>query len=321
MPSRYPLFERSSLEVEPLSRREHDLTLDAVVPLSPSLAVRQELGEVGGYIRTARERGASVILMMGAHVIRSGVQRYLIDLMEQGYISCIATNGAGVIHDYELALIGATTESVARYIRDGRFGMWQETGRINDIVSEGAAKGFGLGEAVGKAIEEGQFPHRETSVLAAGYRLGIPVTSHVGIGCDIIHQHPNFDGGAFGQASYTDFLIYTKVLENITGGVVMNFGSAVMGPEIYLKALSMVRNKARGTDDPVVDFTTLVCDLACLPETYRDEACKSNPQYYFRPWKTMLARTVADGGRSYYVQGRHAETVPELWTGVTGGGQ
>jgi len=132
----------------------------------------------------------------------------------------------------------------------------------------------------------------------------------VGIGYDILHEIPNW--AAYGAASYTDFLRFAKVLESLEGGVVMNFGSAVMAPEIFLKALSMVRNVAR----QICHFTTLVCDLIDLPDNYREEASKDNPYYYFRPWKTMLVRTVADGGESFYVKGRHSETIPALWTAI-----
>jgi hypothetical protein len=244
------------------------------------------------------------------------MQRYLIDLMEKGYISCIAMNGAGVIHDFEFALIGATTESVTDYIREGYFGFWQETARINDIVSAAAKEKIGLGESVGRVIEEEEFSHRDISILAAGYRLNIPITVHVGIGCDIVHQYPNCDGAAYGATSYTDFLRFANVMESLEGGVVMNFGSAVMAPEVYLKALSMVRNAARQKGNKICHFTTLVCDLAELPKNYRTEASRTDPAYYFRPWKTMLVRTVVDGGESYYVQGDHSETVPQLWSAV-----
>jgi len=232
--------------------------------------------------------------------------------MERGYLSCIAINGAGVIHDFEFALIGATTENVAHYIREGYFGLWEETGRINDIVTLAAKNNVGLGEAVGHVIEEERFPYRDISILAAGYRLCIPVTVHVGVGYDIVHQFPNCDGAAYGKTSYIDFLKFTKALESLEEGVVMNFGSAVMAPEIYLKALSMVRNVARQEGRRICHFTTLVCDLVDLPDNYHNEPSKDNPYYYFRPWKTMLSRTVADGGKSFYVQGRHAETIPDL---------
>ncbi|HEY8240509.1 MAG TPA: hypothetical protein VIH35_03640, partial [Kiritimatiellia bacterium] len=245
---------------------------------------------------------------------RSGVQRYLLDLMERGYVSALAMNGGAMIHDYEFSLIGGTTESVARYISEGQFGLWRETGRINDIVSAGARDGLGLGEAVGKAIEADAHPHREISVLAAGVRLGIPVTVHVGIGYDILHEHPNCDGAAYGATSYRDFLRYTKVLEKLEGGVVTNFGSAVMAPEVYLKALAMVRNVAHQEGRRVAKFSTLVCDLLDLPTDFYREAPRDSAGYYYRPWKTMLVRTVADGGESFYVRAPHAETIPQLWT-------
>ncbi len=312
----FPEFDRGRLEVKPLDQRRHDLDLSRLKPLAPVPSVRPELAEVARRLVRAKASRSGRVLMMGAHVLRSGVQAYLIDLMERGLISCLAVNGAGAIHDYEFALIGATTESVAHYIKDGRFGLWRETGRINDLVAQAAEEGLGLGEAVGRAIEEDGLPHREISLFAAGYRLGIPVTVHVGIGYDIVHEHPNCDGAAWGRASYTDFLRLAAVMESLEGGVVMNFGSAVMAPEVFLKALAMVRNAARREGRSISRFTTLVCDLADLPADYNREAPKDNPLYYFRPWKTMLVRTVADGGESFYVKGDHAETIPELWTAV-----
>ncbi|MFM7150726.1 MAG: hypothetical protein ACKO23_12865, partial [Gemmataceae bacterium] len=199
---------------------------------------------LGRRLREARERGAARILMMGAHVIRAGVARHLIDLMERGLLTHLAMNGAGPIHDYEFARIGATTESVPRYISSGQFGLWRETGEMNDIVRQGARQGMGLGECLGRAILDGPFPHKETSVLAAAVRLGVPVTVHVGIGQDILHEHPNCDGAAFGATSYQDFLVFTQSVAGLEGGVMLNFGTAVMGPEVYLKALAMSRNVA-----------------------------------------------------------------------------
>jgi hypothetical protein len=236
--------------------------------------------------------------------------------MEQGDVTSIGANGACAVHDFELALIGGTTESVARYIRDGRFGLWEETGRLNDIVRQAAAEGAGLGEAVGRAIEQGGLPHREISLFAAAWRLGIPITVHVGIGYDIVHQHPNCDGAAWGATSFTDFLRFAGALESLEGGVVMGLGSAVMAPEVFLKALSMVRNAAAREGRTVDGFTTLVCDLRPLPGDLTREAPKDSPDYYFRPWKTMLVRTVAGSGGSYYVRAPHAETVPQLWSAL-----
>lgn len=312
----YCEFDRSRLDLLPLVTRKHNLDLSNILSLEPPGSVSPTFRTIASKIHGAVRRNVSVILMMGAHVLRSGVQRYLIDLMEKGYISCIAMNGAGVIHDFEFALIGATTESVADYIREGYFGFWKETARINEIVSVAAREKIGLGESVGRVIEEEEFPHRDISILAAGYRLNVPITVHVGIGYDIVHQYPNCDGAAYGATSYTDFLMFAKIMESLENGVVMNFGSAVMAPEVYLKALSMVRNAARQKRDKICHFTTLVCDLAELPENYQTEASRTDLGYYFRPWKTMLVRTVADGGESYYVRGRHAETVPQLWSAV-----
>jgi hypothetical protein len=266
-------------------------------------------------IVNARKKGAAVLMMMGAHVLRAGAAPLLIRLMEEGYITHFALNGAGSIHDFEFSLIGATTESVARYIREGQFGLWQEDGLLNQAVNEGVKDGLGFGESVGKYIWEHQFPHRDLSLLAAGYRLQVPVTVHVGIGCDIVHEQPNADGAAIGEATYRDFLIYTKTIENLEGGVFLNFGSAVIGPEVYLKALSMSRNVAHQEGRHIGHFTTAVFDLLPLEgKNVSEEPPKSDPRYYFRPWKTIMARTVADGGESYYVQGQHKDTVAALYS-------
>ena len=314
--TRYPLFDTSTLNLLPLAERRHGLDLTTIKALSPVQNVEKQIQEVAKRIVRAKNNDSSVILMMGAHVLRSGVQRYIIDLMERGMLSCVAFNGACAIHDYEFALIGKTTESVAKYVKEGQFGLWSETGDINTIVNQGAENGLGYGEAVGKAILAGEFPHKDISVFAAAYRLGIPATVHVGIGSDIIHEHPNFNGAACGKASGLDFLIFAKVLEKIENGVVMNFGSAVMAPEVYLKAFSMVRNVAKQENREVRKITTLVCDLYTLPEDFHSEPLKETTGYYFRPWKTMLVRTVADGGSSYYVRGDHANTIPQLWTAI-----
>lgn len=314
MASRFPLFDRSQLSIRPLGQRQHDYEIAKVLALRPVEVSCSELKEVAQRIREAREKNAAVILMMGAHVLRSGVQRYIIDLMEQRLVTAVAGNGACAIHDYELALVGATTESVAHYIREGQFGLWKETAGINDVIAFAAREGLGLGEALGREIAQGLYPHKDLSVLAAASQWGIPFTIHVGIGYDIIHEHPNCDGAALGAVSYRDFLIFAKVLENLEHGVVMNFGSAVMAPEVFLKALAMVRNVAVQRGRKMNDFTTLVCDLHDLPSDYRHEAARSSPSYYFRPWKTMLVRTVADGGTSYYVKGHHADTIAQLWT-------
>jgi hypothetical protein len=275
-----------------------------------------DLTKVAERVTRAHLAGSQVILMMGAHVIKRGLSRFVVDLMERGIITHIGMNGAGPIHDFELALIGATTESVARYIQEGQFGLWEETGRLNEAIRQGACDGLGLGEAVGRMIEEERFPHRDASILAAGYRLRVPVTAHVGIGYDIIHEHPNCDGAALGETSYRDFLALAHSVSNLQNGVLLNFGTAVMGPEVFLKALAMARNVAHQEGRRINRFTTAVFDLVHLG-SYHREASKSDARYYFRPYKTLLVRTVQDGGESFYIQGDHRATLPNLYRLVT----
>jgi len=309
-----PLFDRSRLKLRPLAERVHDVTVDEVMPLDADVPGFDDpdFSRLVDRVVAARRAGRPVILMMGAHVIKSGCSRFLIELMERGLVTHVAGNGACTIHDFELALIGATSESVARYVKEGRFGLWEESGRINDALRDGARDGLGMGAAVGRAIEEGGFPHRDASVYAAAWRLGVPSTVHVGIGYDIIHEHPNCDGAVLGETSYRDFLMLARTIEELEGGVFLNFGTAVMGPEVYLKALAMARNVARQEGRSITRFTTAVFDLLELPRDYRTELPKIEAHYYYRPWKTILVRTVADGGESFYFKGRHEVTLPNL---------
>jgi hypothetical protein len=270
------------------------------------------LKDLASRLRQAREKGAARILMIGAHVIKSGVSRHVIELLRAGAVSHVAMNGAGAIHDYELARIGATTESVSRYIRSGEFGLWSETGLLNDWAAEAAALELGFGENVGRRLLESDYPHKNVSILAAAYKMSVPVTLHVGIGYDIVHEHPNCDGGAIGKASYRDFLIYARTVEELEGGVLISFGSAIMGPEVYLKALAMARNVAHQQGRQICRFTTAVFDLVPIAGDYRRELPKTDPGYYFRPHKTILVRTVAEGGESIYICGDHRDTFPAL---------
>jgi hypothetical protein len=269
----HKIFDRSRLKLRPLAERQSELTRDIfITPDSPFERCEQPaLPVLAERIREARTKGSAVILMLGAHVIRRGAAPLLIDLMKRGLITHLALNGAGAIHDYELALIGRT-------------------------------------------IVAGDFPYAETSLLAAGFRLGFPVTVHVAIGQDIIHEHPNFDATATGMTTYRDFLILAESICGLEGGVLLNIGTAVMGPEVYLKALTMARNVAVQEGRSIAHFTTAVFDLQPLGAgDVRKEAPKTDPRYYFRPYKTILVRTVADGGESFYVQGDHASTLPTLY--------
>ncbi len=314
--SRYPLFNRDAIELRPLTARGHDLRAEQCPALDASNAsyAHPEFPQLVQAIAAARSKQRPVILMMGGHPIKLGMARFLVDMIEKRWITHVATNGAGIIHDFELALVGGTSENVPKWIAQGQFGLWNPTCQLNDIIRAGAQRGEGLGEAVGRVIEEEQFPQRHLSVAAAGWRCGVPVTSHVSVGSDIIHSHANCDGAALGTASYTDFLIFAAAVQELEGGVFLNVGSAVTGPEVYLKALSMARNVARQRDEEIRHFTTAVFDLVDLPENFREGSPpKSHPMYFYRPWKTILLRTVADGGQSYYFNGDHAVTIPTLW--------
>jgi len=314
--SRYALFDRRRIAMKDLAERGHDLRAADCKPLSSPCPRYEhpEFGEFTEHVVAARRAGRPVILMMGGHAIKLGLSRYLVDLIERGLVTHLATNGAGIIHDFELAAGGGTSENVSKWIQQGQFGLWRETSRLNEIIFAAANRGEGLGEAVGRVIEEEQLPFRQLSVAAAGWRMGVPVTSHVGIGSDIIHSHANCDGAALGAASYTDFLIFAHSVSRLEGGVFLNVGSAVAGPEVYLKALSMARNVAAQRKRRIADFTTAVFDLVELPANYRQgPPSKDHPQYYYRPWKTILVRTVADGGRSYFFSGDLGTTLPALW--------
>ncbi len=312
----YPTFDRSRLQLKPLTQRVHDLDHDIFLNVDDPIQelLSKDLDTLAHRIIQAKEANATVMMMIGAHVIRRGVNPFLIDLMQKGLISLISTNGACAIHDMEFAMIGQTTESVARYIQEGQFGLWEETGRVNEAAVFARENGFGLGEAIGKMIHENpaEFPYKETSLFAEGYRLGIPITVHVGIGQDIVHEHPNFDPAAVGETSYRDFLTLAHFVENLESGVMMNIGTAVMGPEVYLKALSMARNVAKQEKREIKHFTTAVFDKIDLGDNLQNEASKTDAVYYFRPYKTVLVRTVADGGESFYIMGDHRDTIPNL---------
>jgi len=311
----YPLFDRSELNIKPLNEREHDVSINEFIKLDEDLEPFDDpsLSLIAESIVNARKKNATVLMMYGGHVVRSGCAPHIIEMMKRKQLTHLATNGAGSIHDFELSLIGNTCESVARYVSEGQFGLWKESGLLNDIIIEGYKDNIGWGEALGRYIWENKLPYREQSILAMGYHYKIPCTVHVGIGSDIVHEHPNFDGAAAGATSYTDFLVYTQSITNLENGVFLNVGSAVAGPEVYLKAIAMARNVAHQRGEKIANFTTAVFDLQPLGGgDVSVTPDKTDPRYYFRPWKTILSRTVADGGKSYYVEGEHRLTIPHL---------
>jgi len=232
--------------------------------------------------------------------------------MERGLIDHIALNGAGPIHDWEFALIGASTESVARYIQTGEFGLWAETGRMNDVIRDAAGAGLGLGEAIGRAILDGPFPHKDVSILAAATRLGLPATVHVGVGYDILHEHPNCDGAALGATSYRDFLVFTQTVTRLEGGVLLKLRLRRHGPRGLPQSPGdgQERRPSGGPHHPQDHHGRL--RPRAHRRRYAAPGAEDRPRYYYRPWKTILVRTVADGGESFYLQGDHRATVPQL---------
>lgn len=315
MPSKYEMFDRSRLRLFPLCERKNLVELASVLDVgqSPEPFDDPALASLADAVAAAVRRKSAVVLMMGAHVIKQGLSRYICEFVRRGWVSLLATNGACMIHDFELARIGATSESVAENISDGRFGLWRETGQLNEIVKSACRQGLGCGESLGKHVGESDFAHKDVSIYAAAYRASVPATVHLGIGYDIIHQHPNCDGAALGEASYRDFLIFARQIENLQGGVIMSLGTAVMGPEVYLKALSMARNVAAGDGRQIRHFTSAVFDLLPLSGDPATEPPKDQAEYYYRPRKTILVRTVRDGGTSHYIRGDHRATIPALY--------
>ena len=317
------MFDRSKLNILPLSERQHKMTVEDIYELNAKTPPyeNENLNIVAERIVQARKNEKEVIWMMGAHVLRRGNSRFIIDLMNKHVITHIATNGACAIHDFELAYIGATLEDVALYIKDGKFGNWEETGRfLNEAIIRGYKDKIGFGEAIGRLIafneEDIFFPHHDISIFATAYRLGMPLTVHKGIGFDITDQHPAADYAAIGWTSGEDFLCFMRAVSRLEGGVFLNLGSAVMGPEVYLKSLSMARNIAAQRGEEIRNFTAANFDLIDFPD-FQDEGKSTDAHYYHRPKKTILIRTVKDGGESYHISGDFSVTIPKLYHLIT----
>ena len=259
----------------------------------------------------ARTNRRPVIWSMGAHVIKNGMSRYIIDLIKRGLVTHVSGNGAGSIHDFELAFNGGTSEDVPTAIEDGSFGMWDETGRwMNEALQAGAKKGLGYGESLAVYIEENpdRFPYREDCVLYQAYGNGVPATYHIALGTDIIHQHPIVDFAAIGAASGVDFHKMCHSVSRLDGGVFLNFGSGVIGPEVFLKALSIARNLGY----PTFRITTANFDMVDLGD-YRSKIGYSDPHYYYRPRKNIVNRPTSVGGKGWHFCGDHKDTIPNLY--------
>ena len=263
----------------------------------PAILAGSELNEVIDAIATASRSGHTVILAVGAHVIKVGLNPIIIDLMQQGIISAVAMNGAGIIHDTEIALNGQTSEDVASAIDDGSFGMARETAQcLNDSVEMAEAQQLGIGAAVGQYLIEQQPSHIGESILVAGARLNIPVSVHVAFGTDIIHMHPRFDAAKTGAATHRDFQQLAAVVATLENGVHLNVGSAVILPEVFLKALTVARNIGHRVEQ----FTTVNLDFI----------------RHYRPMTNVVQRPTAKGGRGINLVGHHEIMVPLIAAGV-----
>ncbi len=283
-----------------------------------STAPTDELKQLAETIIAANKNNHQVIWSQGAHVIKNGLSRYLIEFMRKGIITHLSGNGACSIHDFELAYLGGTSENVPTAIEDGSFGMWEETGRwMNEALQTGAANGWGYGESLARYINthRERFPYRGDCVLYQAWKLGVPATYHIALGTDIIHQHPVVDFAAIGKTSGIDFRRYCYSVSRMDKGVFMNFGSAVIGAEVFLKALSISRNLGYNT----YDITTANFDLIDLGD-YHSKIGYDDPNYYYRPRKNIVNRPVSRGGIGWHFCMDHKVSIPNLYDLILGKG-
>jgi hypothetical protein len=316
MPFPYEEFDLSGVRSYPLSSRkskahaedfakpvEKGGTFGAWLDSLPAILGAKDVRRVVQAIVHARTSGAGIIWGIGAHVIKTGVSPVLIDLMRRGYVSALAMNGAGIIHDFEIALSGATSEDVDEALGPGRFGMAEETGRLlNEIIGRALAARQGMGQAVGAYLTETNPPHADRSLVASAHRLGIPVTVHVAVGTDIIHMHPDASGAAIGDASLRDFRYFTSCVARLTGGVYLNCGSAVVLPEVFLKAVALARNQGISLDR----MTTVNIDFLRM----------------YRPQTNVVTRPVAGTtGAGITLVGHHEILIPLIAAAVIESGE
>ena len=302
----YEEFDLSGVRTYPLTSRASKVraadfarpvaanaTVSALVDSMPGILAGADFKAVVRAIADAKQHDAGIVWGLGAHVIKTGVGPVLIDLMERGFVSAIATNGAAVIHDFEVALVGATSEDVDEALGPGRFGMAEETGRLlNGAINDGVAAGRGLGQAVAAFLAAKQPQFARASVLAAAARLDIPVTVHVAIGTDIIHMHPAASGAALGEGSLRDFRYFVSNVARLERGVYLNCGSAVVLPEVFLKAVALARNAGIA----LAGLTTVNLDFL----------------RQYRALTNVVARPTAGTGRGYTLIGHHEIMIPLL---------
>jgi hypothetical protein len=293
----YPVADRANkVAVEAFAKpHQPGASLASFLDSLPDFLAVQDLKYVVNAMATAVRNGRPILLMMGAHAIKVGLNPLIVDAMRSGIVSAVAFNGAGAIHDFELCYNGETSEDVQRGLNDGSFGMVDETGRMmNAALADGVDRGLGAGRALGERAL--QFPNKHLSIMATGAELDAPVTVHIAIGTDIIHQHPTTRGDVLGEASYRDFQTFAAVCAQLEGGVVLNVGSAVIMPEVFLKALTVARNLGH----KVEKFTTATLDMT----------------RHYRPSENVQRRPTAMGGKGVYIVGHHEINLPLLFAAV-----
>jgi hypothetical protein len=291
----YPLAGRPSKARAEDFARPYDRGTGVVglVDSLPNILAGADFRHVVRALLEARALDGGILWGIGAHVIKTGLSPVLIDLMERGFVSALATNGAGLIHDFEVALVGRTSEEVDESLGSGRFGMAEETGRLlNEAITGGVARGLGLGQAVGRYLEATDPPHARGSLAAAAARLGLPLTVHVALGTDIIHMHPAASGAALGEGSLRDFRYFVSNVARLDRGVYLNCGSAVVLPEVFLKAIGLARNRGVSFSG----LTTVNLDFMRL----------------YRPHVNVVVRPTASGGRGFSLVGHHELMIPLL---------
>lgn len=268
-------------------------SLKTFIDSLPSILAASNLREVVLAIVNARKNNRPLVLGMGAHAIKVGLSPVITDLLDRGIITAIATNGACIVHDFEMSFSGSTSEDVAAEICTGNFGMARETGRdLNLAINRGVKKGHGIGRAVGEYIYNSKNRFKDKSIFSEAFRLNIPVTVHVALGTDIIHMHPEVNGALIGEGSLRDFRLFSAVVSDLEGGVYINLGSAVILPEVFLKALTIARNLG----NKVEDFTTVNMDFF----------------QHYRPMENVLRRPTLKNGRAYALTGHHEIMLPLL---------
>jgi hypothetical protein len=302
----YEEFDLSGVKTYPLRTRASKVTLaqfatpykkgsgvDGLLKTLPSLLASADFKAVVRALIAAQRDGRAIIWGLGAHVLKTGLSPILVDLMERGFVSAVATNGAGLIHDFEIALSGATSEDVDATLGPGTFGMAEETGtQLNQAIIDGVAEGLGLGQSVGRFLAAQQAPFAQISIAANAHRLAIPLTAHVAVGTDIIHMHPRASGAAIGEGSLRDFKYFTSSVARLEGGVFLNCGSAVVLPEVFLKAVAVVRNEGRS----LAGLTTVNLDFL----------------RHYRPLTNVVSRPTAGTGKGYSLTGHHELMLPLL---------